>query len=175
VINCQRDILYLFNLRRFMKSILKLSLAAVAISALVACGGGGSSDATDAYVGTWKSACYSTDSSSGIVYTKRVRTITKASSTLLVGSTILDSVFSDAACANTVGTWNSNGAVITNYALGAKAQFLGANTDAYVATFSDGTSLPGYMVVDGVRLYMADGPNVASATGWGKYSPYIKQ
>jgi hypothetical protein len=52
---------------------------------------------------------------------------------------------------------------------------LGATTDSYVATFSDGTSLPGYMVVDGARLYMADGANVATATGWGKYSPYTKQ
>ena len=158
-----------------MNNILKSGLAAMAVAALAACGGGDSSEATDAYVGTWKSVCYSTDSSNGTVYTKRIRTLTKASSTQLVGSTVLDSVFSDAACANAAGTWSSNGAAVTNYALGAKAQFLGANTDSYVATFADGTSLPGYMVVDGVRLYMADGANVATATGWGKYSPYTKQ
>ena len=158
-----------------MKNVLKLSLAAVTIAALSACGGGDASDATDVYVGTWKSVCYSTDSSNGTVYTKRIRTLTKSSSTVLIGSTVLDSVFSDAACKNLAGTWSSNAASITNYALGAKAQFLGAATDSYVATFSDGTSLPGYMVIDGARLYMADGANVATATGWGKYSPYTKQ
>ena len=160
-----------------MTNILKLSLAAVAIAALAACGGGGdSSDVADVYVGTWKSACYSTNSNTGTVYTKRIRTISKTNATELAGSTILDKVFSDAACVTVAGTWNDNSPNTGKYVLGAKVQYLGANTDSYVFTNSAGATFAGYMVVNGAQMYLADtATGSAPPTGWGIYSPYTKQ
>jgi hypothetical protein len=159
-----------------MKKILKLSLAAMAIAALAACGGGGSDDAADIYVGTWKSACYSTDSNTGTVYTKRIRTFSKATATELASSTILDSVFSDAACKTIAGTWTDNSPVALKYVLGAKVQFLGANTDSYISTTPSGSTFAGYMVVNGTQMFLADSPTGSAApTGWGKFSPYTKQ
>jgi hypothetical protein len=162
-----------------MANILKLSLAAVAIGVLAACGGGGgdSSEVADVYVGTWKSACYSTNSNTGTVYTKRVRTLSKTNATELASTTSLDSVFSDAACVTNVGFWIDNPPTIAKYVLGAKAQFLGANTDTYVQTIAaTGASFTGYMVANGAQLNMADAvTGSAPPTGWGIYSPYIKQ
>ncbi len=164
-----------------MTNILKLSLAAVAIAALAACGGGGdSSDVADVYVGTWKSACYSfTNSSGGTSYSKRIRTISKSSATELAGSVIYDSIFSDGACtvlANRV--WTDNSPILGKYVLGAKAQFLGANTDSYVFSniTTPGGTFSGYMVVNGAQMYLADtATGSAPPTGWGIYSPYTKQ
>ena len=161
-----------------MKNVLKLSLAAVAIAALSACGGGDSTDVTDVYVGTWKSACYAGTSSTGqAFYTKRIRTLSKVSATELAGSTILDSPFSDAGCKNVAGTWNSNAASNTKYVLGAKANFLGANTDSYVATFSDNTQSAGFSVVNNsTQLYLVEyAIGAAIPTGWSSTSPYTKQ
>jgi hypothetical protein len=158
-----------------MKKLLKLSLAVVAIAALTACGDG-EADASEVYVGTWKSKCYSTDSNSGTVYTKRIRTFTKTSATELASSTILDKVFSDAGCNNVLGTWNDNSPTLLKFVLGAKAQFLGANTDTYISTTSTGATFAGYMVVDGAKMSLADAPTGSAApTGWGIYSPYTKQ
>ena len=159
-----------------MKNVLKLSLAVLAAAALAACGGGDASDATDAYAGTWKSACYSTDSTSGTVYTKRIRTIAKISATEIAASNILDKVFSDAACANVAGTWTENAPFGGKYVLGAKVQFLGANTDSYTYNNGAGGTFAGFMALNGNQLFMADSATgAAPPTNWGKYSPYTKQ
>ncbi len=161
-----------------MKNVLKLGLAVLAAATLVACGGGGeATEVADVYVGTWKSACYSTNSSSGTVYTKRIRTIAKISATEIAASNIRDKVFSDAACANVAGTWTENAPYGGRYVIGAKVQFLGANADAYTYTAGDGTTYAGYMALNGAQqLFMADAPTGSAApTNWGVYSPYTKQ
>ena len=161
-----------------MKNVLKLSLAALSVAVLTACGGGGeSTEVADASVGTWKSACYSTNSSSGTVYTKRIRTIAKISATEIAASNIRDQVFSDAACANVAGTWNENAPFGGRYVIGAKVQFLGANADAYTYTAGDGATYAGYMALNGAQqLFMADSATgAAPPTNWGIYSPYTKQ
>jgi hypothetical protein len=161
-----------------MKNILKLSLAAVTIAALSACGGGGSSDAADAYVGTWKSVCFLTTSPSGNIYSKRVRTLSKTSAIELASTTSLDSPFSDAACANVSGVWSTNPPDVAKYVLGVKAQFLGAAVDSYVFTSSAAptTTYSGYMTTSGTQMYLADSlTGSAAPTSWGVYSPYTKQ
>jgi hypothetical protein len=162
-----------------MKNLLKLSLAAIAVAALTACGGGSSTpDAADAYVGTWKSVCYSYTNSVGTGYTKRIRTYSKTSATEITSSTISDSPYTDANCTNVAGTWSSNTPSLGKYVLGAKAQFLGANTDTYVFTnlTTPGPTYSGYIVADGTKLFLADTQTgSAPPTGWGIYSPYTKQ
>jgi hypothetical protein len=128
-------------------------------------------------VGTWKSVCYSTTTGAGLaVFTKRVRTIAKTNATTLASSTVLDSVFSDAACTNNIGSWSPNAATGLKYVLGAKVPFLGANADTYVSTNDAGSTFAGYAVVDGNKMYLVDTtPGSAAPTGWGIYSPYTKQ
>jgi hypothetical protein len=178
MLNCVRFVKFVFIQREHMKNVLKLSLAVLAAATLAACGGGDSSDATDAYVGTWKSACYSTALAnySGTFYTKRIRTIAKKNATELTASNILDNIYSDAACATVWGTWANNSPAAGNYVLGAKVPFLGANADSYVLTNSEGNTFAGFMALNGEKLYMADSATgAAPPTGWGKFSPYTKQ
>ena len=163
-----------------MKNVLKLGLAAVAISALAACGGGDSSEATDAYVGTWKSACYvrSVTNQTGTFYTKRIRSNTKVSATELASSYTYDNIYSDAACAVPWGTWSNNSPITGKYVFGAKAQFLGAAADTYVYndTATPATTYTGYMVATGNQIFIADAlTGSAPPTSWSSTSPYTKQ
>ena len=158
-----------------MKNVLKLSLAGLAIATLAACGGGGSSDVTDAYVGTWKSICFASTNSP--TFTKRIRTYTKVSATEMTSSTTFDGPFSDAGCANSAGNWSSNVPSVSRYVLGAKITYLGANADSYTVTFADNTQNRGYMIVDGSKLFLVDTPTTSAppSGGWSIYAPYTKQ
>ena len=113
-----------------MENVLKISLAAVAISALAACGGGGSSDAADTYVGAWKTNCHAYTGQDGNTYYKTfVSTFTKASAAEIVVTHASALAHSNPTCTNVLGaitapsgTWKLN--------IGAKATFLGASVDA---------------------------------------------
>jgi hypothetical protein len=164
-----------------MKKILKLSLAAVAIATLAACGGGSDSTAhvfnIDSYVGTWKSPCYSYVATNGSsYYSIRTKTLAKVSATELSNVTKAENSYSDAACTNLVANF------VTNYNLGKyvfdgkTAVFAGMTVDTMVHTdLVNGEVLSGYMLADGKQLYVATYATGQAISSWGIYSPYTKQ
>jgi hypothetical protein len=159
-----------------MNNILKLSLAAVAIAALSACGGGGSSDAADAYVGTWKTNCFAYTGKDGNTYYQTyVSTFTKANAAEIAVTHANAKAHSNSACTNVLGDITAPGAWKLN--IGAKTTFLGASVDAIVWSFpATGEARPGYMTTDSSKMSLVvvntDG---SIPTGWSATSPYTKQ
>jgi hypothetical protein len=159
-----------------MKNVLKLSLAAVAISALAACGGGGSSDVADTYVGTWKSKCFSYTGNDGNTYYQTLKlNLAKVAAAELAGSYSETKAHSDSACANSLGAINNAPAVKIN--IGVEEAFLGAPAHYMVYTnATTGEARQGYLKADSTQLLLvvsdASGQKPA---GWGKASPYTKQ
>ncbi len=159
-----------------MKNILKLSLAAVAISALAACGGGGSSDSADTYVGAWKSGCTSyTGNDGNTYYNTSVMNLAKASASELAGTYTNRTAYADSGCKNALGAITNYGAMKLN--IGAKTTFLGAQVDAMVFTLlATGEARPGFINADSTKLNLVVVNNDGSApSGWGAASPYTKQ
>jgi hypothetical protein len=160
-----------------MKNMLKLSLAAVAIAALTACGGGGSSDAADTYVGNWKSNCFAYTGNDGSTYYQTsILTFAKASATELAGTYSNSQAFYNSACTSSAGSKNDYSAIKIN--LGAKATYQGASVDAMVYTIvSTGEARPGYIVADATKmnLVIAGSTGALPSGGWGVASPYTKQ
>lgn len=155
-----------------MKNILKLSLAVMAIAALAACGGGGSDEPADKYVGNWKSSCYESVSTSGTTFfyvnTYSV-TKTSAGEVLFTGTY---AAHSDGKCANSAGSGGLNGAQMN---IGAETTFLGAKSDSIVRTnLVTGEALPGYATSDGNKMYLRTYTPGTSPTNWGSASPFSK-
>jgi hypothetical protein len=158
-----------------MKNILKLSLAAVAIAALSACGGGDSSDVADSYTGTWKSNCFSYVANSGAtLYGTQVLTMTKASGSELAGTYSSFIAHSDSGCKAVRGEVNSSSP--TKFNIGAETTFLGASARAMVMTFSDGQARQGFITADAAKMsFVVTDATGARPGGWGAASPYTKQ
>jgi hypothetical protein len=159
-----------------MKNVLKLSLAVLAAATLAACGGGGSSDVADAYVGNWKSNCHSYIATDGNKYYKTfVSTYTKASVTEIAVTHADTNAYSDSSCKNLLTAINSPAAWKLN--LGAKTTYLGASVDAMVWSFpATGEARPGYITTDGAKMSLVvvntDG---SQPTGWSTFAPFTKQ
>ncbi|MFP8777900.1 hypothetical protein [Hydrogenophaga sp. RWCD_12] len=154
-----------------MNRLSKTFFTAAGISILAACGGG-SSEPADAYVGAWRSACYSYVGNDGNTYFKRLtNNFSKASATSLNVTFTDSTAHSDPACNNVLGVIPSpSGGTIQ---LGPKASFLGGEVDSISATFPSET-LVGYMTVSASQLFIvADAPNI-TLTGWGVGSPYSR-
>ena len=158
-----------------MKNILKLSLAAMAIAALAACGGGDSSEAADVYVGNWKSRCYQgTGNDGNTYYYFNNLTVTKLTAAEIT-FTGTGTAYSDASCTSKLSTFNRDAIKIN---IGAKTTYLGASVDTIVHTvIATGEARPGYMVADATKMNIAiAGSTGALPTGaWGSASPYTKQ
>lgn len=154
-----------------MTRLSRTLIAAAGISILTACGGG-SSEPADAYVGAWRSACYSYVGNDGNTYFKRLtNNFTKASATSLNVTFSDSTAHSDPACNNVLGLIPSpSGGTVQ---LGPKASFLGGEVDSISASFPS-ENLVGYMTVSGSQLFIiAEAPNVP-LTGWGVGSPYTR-
>ena len=160
-----------------MNNILKLSLAAVAIAALSACGGGGgSSDAADAYVGNWKSNCYSyVSTSGGTYYTNQVMSLNKASAAVLAATFSNATAYSDSACKIALGALTASSPA--NISLGADITYSGAAAKAMVMTLADGQARQGFITANATNLnFVVTGTDGKLPTsGWGAASPYTKQ
>ena len=159
-----------------MTNILKLSLAAVAIASLAACGDGGSSDAADAFVGNWKSNCYSyVSTSGGTYYATQVMSLNKASASVLAATNSANTAYSDSACKSALGALTN--ASPTTISLGADITYSGAASKAMVMTLTDGQARQGYITASATNLSLVvtgtDGKLPTS--GWGSASPYTKQ
>jgi hypothetical protein len=159
-----------------MKHILKLSLAAVAIAALSACGGGGSSDAADTFVGTWKSKCYSYTGNDGNTYYQTHKAnFAKAAGAELALTYTESKAHSDGACANLLGTIPNAASAKIN--IGVEEAFLGAPANYMVYTVAaTGEARQGYIKADSTQLLLV----VSDASGqkpggWSRVSPYTKQ
>jgi hypothetical protein len=159
-----------------MKNVLKLSLAAVAISALAACGGGGSSDVADTYVGNWKSNCFAYTGNDGNTYYKTtIANFAKSTAAEIIVTYNTTKAHSNSACTNFVATINDPVAVKIN--IGAATTFLGAASNDIVYTvISTGEARTGFISADTSKLNLV----ITDATGarpggWGSSSPYTKQ
>jgi hypothetical protein len=160
-----------------LKHILKLSLAAVAVAGLAACGGGGgSSEAADIYVGTWKSKCYSYTGNDGNTYYQTHKAnFAKASAAELALTYTESKAHSDSACANSLGATSNSASARIN--LGTEEGFLGAPATYMVYTIAaTGEARQGYIKADATQLLFV----VSDATGqkpggWSRTSPYTKQ
>jgi hypothetical protein len=177
VINSEWLLHYLFKLRRFMKNTLKLSLAALAIAALSACGGGGDGggDVADTYVGVWRSNCNSYTANSGATLYERYNlTLTKTTSTELIGNYSNDTAYADAGCKQALGNIDNYSPV--KYNIGAKVTFLGGTVDSMVRTTSTGEARPGFMIADSKNFNVVTVNDDGSRPGgWSTNSPYTKQ
>jgi hypothetical protein len=163
------------QLREDMKKLLKLSLAATAIAALAACGGGGSSDAADSYTGNWKSSCFSYVAQSGAtLYGTQVLSMTKASAAELVGTYSNFVAHSDSACKAVLGQVTSPSP--SKFNLGTETTFLGAAARTMVMTFADGQARQGFITADATKMnFVITDASGARPGGWGAASPYTKQ
>jgi hypothetical protein len=163
------------QLREDMKKLLKLSLAVMAIAALAACGDGGSSDAADVYVGSWKSGCFSYTGNDGNTYYSTTKmNLAKASGAELAGSYSDRLAYSNNACTNRLGALDNYAPFKIN--IGAKTTFLGGSADAIVMTFTNNEARTGFISADATRLNLV----ITDASGqrpggWGATSPYTKQ
>ncbi|MGS5086892.1 hypothetical protein ACVC7V_10300 [Hydrogenophaga sp. A37] len=154
-----------------MNRLFKLVLATVGVSVLAACGGG-SSEPADAYVGSWRSACFSYVGNDGNTYFKRVtNNLTKASPTSLNTTYSDTTAHSDPACNNVLGAIsNPTGGTIQ---LGPKASFLGTEVDSISLAFPTGNEV-GYMTASATQLFLvAEKPNI-TPSGWGVGSPHTR-
>ena len=159
-----------------MKKLLSLSVLASAL-VLSACGGGGSEDAADKYVGTWLSKCHSYVGNDSKTYFRRTtRVISKSSATEINSTHVQKNAYSEATC-NTIdisNTWTYNSG---KFNLGKSVTFLGAISDEVVYTdLVTNATNPGFMTVSGGQLYIST--YVATdglPTSWGNRSPYTKQ
>jgi hypothetical protein len=159
-----------------MKNILKLSLAAVAIAALSACGGGGSSDAADVYVGNWKSNCFAYTGNDGNTYYKTtIGNFAKSSAAEILVTYSTTKAHSNSSCTNVLGTITDPVAIKLN--IGATTSFLGANANAIVYTIvSTGEARQGFIAADATKLNLVvTDATGARPTGWGASSPFTKQ
>ena len=156
-----------------MKNILKLSLAAMAISALAACGGGGSSEPADKYVGNWKSACYQDTGNDGQTYyyiTNWTGAKASAGEVAFTGTYLWHS---DNTCANQLGKSNSTPRKMN---IGAETTFLGAKSDNIVLTnMATGEAFPGYATAADGKMYFRTYTPGTTPTNWGRSSPWTKQ
>jgi hypothetical protein len=158
-----------------MKKLLKLSLAAMAIAALAACGGGDSSEAADTFVGNWKSKCYGYTSVSGATYyATRIMALTKTSAAELAANYSNTLAHSDSGCTNPLGTIQSSSPAKIN--LGADTTFLGAAAKAIVVTLTTGEARQGFITANAsnLNIVITDATG-ARPLGWGAASPYTKQ
>ena len=167
---------FTLTLKGLMKKSLQLSLAVLAVSVLTACGSGGSEDAADKYVGTWKSVCVSYVATNGSTYyTHRIRTFAKSNATVLTGTFKSENVYLDTACKQLYATSVTNHNP-ENLNIGSKVAFLGQSVDSIVLTDTvTGTTYPGYATADNTQLLIVTPAAGQTATGWGVNSPYTKQ
>jgi hypothetical protein len=160
-----------------MKKILKLSLAAMAIAALAACGGGdGGSDAADVYVGSWKSNCFSYVATNGNTYYQTyVLKLAKASASELAGTSSNSIAHSDSACKNSLGSINDSGAIQIN--IGTRTTFLGAAADNMVYKLvTTGEARPGWITATATQLNLVVVSNDGKPpVSWSFSSPFTKQ
>ncbi len=159
-----------------MKNALKLGLVTMAVAALTACGGGGSSDAADTYVGNWKSKCTAYTGNDGNTYYQTyILSFAKTTAAEVIGTYSNSIAFYDSACKSSGGTKNNYGAIKIN--IGAKTTFLGASVDAMVYTIvSSGEARPGFITADASKMNIVVNNNDGSPPlGWGSASPYTKQ
>jgi hypothetical protein len=159
-----------------MRNFLKLGLTALAVAALAACGGGGSSDVADTYVGNWKSNCSSYTGSDGNEYYQTyILSFAKSTASEIIGTYNNSNAYYDAACKNLAGAKNNYDAIKIN--IGAKTSFLGAPADSMVYSLvSTGEARPGFIVADATKLNIVVNNNDGSPPrGWGAASPYTKQ
>jgi hypothetical protein len=159
-----------------MKNILKLSLAALAIAALSACGGGGSADAADTYVGNWKSNCFAYTGNDGNTYYKTtIANFAKSSAAEIMVTYNTTKAHSNSACTTVLGTITDPGAIKIN--IGAATTFLGAAADNIVYTVvATGEARTGFMTANATNLSLViTDATGARPTGWGSSSPYTKQ
>jgi hypothetical protein len=159
-----------------MNKFLKLSLSTMVVAALVACGGGDSSDVADIYVGKWKSGCAAYKDIFGYAnYNNYVFNFAKVSASELVVNMTNNTGYADSECKNAIGPASNLNSFKLN--IGAKTTFLGAPADAMVIRFvSTGETRPGFINADSTKLSLVvvnnDGvqPNT-----WSAYAPYSKQ
>ena len=159
-----------------MKKLLSLSLLASAL-VLSACGGGGSEDAADKYVGTWLSKCHSYVASNGNTYFRKVtRVLTKKSATELIGTFVQKGTYAETVCTTIVDS-NTYTSDDTKYTIGKSTTFLGATSDEITAlNIVTNASFPGYMTVSGNQWFVVTyTAGAATPNGWGDRSPYTKQ
>jgi hypothetical protein len=163
------------HLRKYMKNVLKLSLAAIAISALAACGGGGSSDAADTYAGNWKSKCYAYTGNDGRTYYQtHTMSLGKTTPAELAVNYSNAVAHADAGCTSVLGAINAPANSKIN--IGAETSFLGAAAKAIVMTFADGQARQGFITADDARLnFVVTDASGSVPSGWGRASPYTKQ
>jgi hypothetical protein len=159
-----------------MKNILRSSLAVMAIAGLAACGGGGSSDVADTYVGTWKSKCFAYTGNDGNTYYQTQKlNLAKAAAAELAATYTESKAHSDSACVNLLGSINNGPAIKIN--IGVEETFLGAPAHYMVYTnVATGEARQGYLKADSTQLLLV----VSDASGerpggWGRASPYTKQ
>jgi hypothetical protein len=163
-----------------MKNILKLSLAAVAIAALSACGGGGSEDPADKYVGTWLGKCNSYTGSDGATYYRKLkRVLTKLNAGQLTGKSTQEGAYSDAVCSKSVSSAVTTFSGGTQYNIGKTVTILGAEASEIASIdLGSNAALPGYMTVSNGQWYIATydpSKGETTITGWSANSPYTKQ
>jgi hypothetical protein len=159
-----------------MRNFLKLGLAALAVAALAACGGGGSSDVADTYVGNWKSSCTSYTGNDGNTYYETyILSFAKSTASEIIGTASNTNAHFDAACKNLAGPINNDSPIKIN--IGAKTSFLGAPADSMVFTFmSTGEARPGFIAADATKLNIVVNNNDGSPpNNWGGASPFTKQ
>jgi hypothetical protein len=159
-----------------MKNVLKLGVAAMAVAALAACGGGGSSDVADTYVGSWKSNCTSyTGNDGNTYYSTWILNLAKVSAAELAATTSNRTAHSDAGCKNPLGAITNYDAAKIN--IGAKTTFLGAAVDSMVYTVvTSGEARQGFINADSTNLYLVVANNDGSPPrSWSFSSPFTKQ
>jgi hypothetical protein len=158
-----------------MKNVLKFSLAAMAVATLAACGGGGSSDVADTYVGTWKSKCFPYESDGATYFSHEIRVNNKVSAASLTSVIKYETAYSDAACKNALGNYAPN-ATSSTINIGAKTTFLGAQVDSIVYTSAAFGSRQGFMSADSSNWNIVVTNNSgAQPSSWSTYSPFTKQ
>jgi hypothetical protein len=159
-----------------MKKSLQLSLAVLAVSVLTACGSGGSEDAADKYVGTWKSVCFSYVATNGTTYyTNRFLTYTKSNATELISDIVFKTVYLDAACKNPYGPYAANSHP-GKLNIGTQAKFLEQSVDTIVETdTATGATYTGYATANSTQVLIVTFTAGQTPAGWGKYSPYTKE
>jgi len=160
------------QLKRIQLKLLFIFGLSAAIT-IAGCGGSDSpADAADAYVGTWKSQCFSWLGNYEVV----TRTASKLSATQLVGTVVNTKKYSDAACTTLVSTDTTTESGV--YTIGNKATFLGQTVDSYKydSSTTPGSGYSGFAVLNGSGLYVAASFTSEAPTAWWTGGiPYVKQ
>ena len=148
----------------------------MSIVTLAACGGGGSDEPADKYVGKWLSKCYSYVAQDGnTYYTRQLVNMVKESAGVLQASSTAENAYSDGACSNLLSTFSSpyNNNKIN---IGKETTFAGIKAEEIAYTdLVTNKAFPGFATADSTQYFIVT-YNVGSfPSGWGKGAPYGKQ